>query len=441
MLDNILKVSYELAEWNAQILSKMLKETLRIKYGVEDLEDYSQQGSLDNISETHPEIYEYQNFFVLRRNDGSYLLLDGFRRLLLYDGLPDFNVNVRIYNEKNLTQKDLIKLILMLNHTKFFGGLGKYYDKGFNLLFSILFGFDIIKFENVFEGYVIYEQETTDKRYLSNRTNDNVNKLTNIRERLTEDKTIEDLQFLYKVFQARPMINKFNYFGSLIYNTRQRFPDVKLSVDEFLRLTDDNDIKELEVNCPKPSGVRGSDHVNKLIQYYKKAINLMTGVTPEETYLEALGRVKSLKATLKKNKQLKHIKGKNDYLAKLDLLNDYIIKQNNFSPKLSILIYPGLEYKNIIEPGLYSGVIKEVSLTKNSFNNRISFKLEFDDPKIGEELNSKIEFELDGIFAPKIMFKFGETERGSKQNKFEVFYSVVEKTDKKVKIKDLRKNN
>lgn len=298
MLDNILKVSYELAEWNAQILSKMLKETLRIKYGVEDLEDYSQQGSLDNISETHPEIYEYQNFFVLRRNDGSYLLLDGFRRLLLYDGLPDFNVNVRIYNEKNLTQKDLIKLILMLNHTKFFGGLGKYYDKGFNLLFSILFGFDIIKFENVFEGYVIYEQETTDKRYLSNRTNDNVNKLTNIRERLTEDKTIEDLQFLYKVFQARPMINKFNYFGSLIYNTRQRFPDVKLSVDEFLRLTDDNDIKELEVNCPRLTGVRESDHVNKLMQFYKKAIDLMTGITPEETYVEALERVKKLKATL-----------------------------------------------------------------------------------------------------------------------------------------------
>lgn len=436
MRDNILHVNYELEIWNAIELSEMLKDILKNKYNINDLNEFSNETSQDNISESHPEIYEYQNFFLLKRVDGTYLLLDGFRRLLLYSGLPDIDVNVRVYDENELTTPQLIKLMLMLNHTKFFGGIGKYYDKGFNLLFSILYGFDVNKFFNVFEGYTAYSQVTVDGRYSVNSINRNVNVLTEIREKLVLPKSVEDLKFLYELFKLKPHINNFTYLGSLFFEYRMKYPDVKFSLEEFITLSDTDDIKKLEENCPKPQvGVREADHVKKLMEFYANIVAKMCGEETKETYVEALARVKAIKVKLKKNKNIIHLNAKTNWEKKKDIGN-FIIK-NKKSPKVTILVFPNLENNNVIHPDVYDGIINKMTISNHLMATNLRYYCNMKDIEGFENIENSVF----GGTLKKISTNSDYFNRDNSRNDVEIYIDLSETLDNKVEIIDYRKED
>lgn len=372
MKDNILNVEYELEQWNAILLSKMLKETFRVKYNITDLKEFSKESSVDNISDTYPEIYEYQNFFILKRLDGSYLLLDGFRRLLLYSGLPDIDVNVRVYDESKMTQNQIINLMLMLNHTKFFGGIGKYYDKGFNLIFFLLFGFNINKFNSVFEGYVVYN-ETDTESYIFRTNIHETSKLSILKNKLTQPKSIEDLQKLYELFLLKPTINKFYFFGSLLYQFREKYPEMVFDVDKFMELTNNPEIIKLETDCPRPEyGARETKHVRKLMEFYSNALSSMVGEEVKETFVEASNRVKELKTKLKKDKSLVLFSKKIAHDSE-NFINNTIFKTKK-PFKLKVLVFPHQEQYKTIVPGIYDDfIINQQSVSSHLMALRVSY--------------------------------------------------------------------
>lgn len=424
--DNILGVDYKLERWNAILLSVMLKETLRQKYNISILDEFSKEKSVDNVSEEHPEIYEYQNFFILRRIDGSYLLLDGFRRLLLYNNLPDIIVNVRVYDEASLSQEQLINLMLMLNHTKFFGGIGKYYDKGFNLLFSILFGFNINEFSEVFEGYVIYSDTIVGDSSRYSSLNEQAKRKI-IKYRLVEPKTIEDLQKLYQLFLKKPNINMFNQFGSLLYEYRVKYPNMIFDVDMFVELTNTIDIKKLETDCPNPKwGSRETSHVKKLMEFYRNTISRMLGEEVKETFVESQNRVKTLKANLKKDKNLTLYsnKLKHDIKKKID---GYIYNKKN-SLGLTVIIHPYLGSENI-KPDLYEKFfINRMVLSSHLLSLRIKYEIVSEDGSIKIELDDKYGADL-SVDGKRL------------HNKVEVYFNTTKKYNNIVEITDYRKTN
>lgn len=423
--DNILGVDYELQSWNAILLSEMLKQTLKQKYNISVLKEFSKESSVDNVSEDHPEIYEYQNFFLLRRVDGSFLLLDGFRRLLLYNNLPDINVNVRVYDEASISQEQLITLMLMLNHTKFFGGIGKYYDKGFNLLFSILFGFNINDFSEVFEGYVIFKDKKIERFSYGAISETQKNKI--IKERLIQPKTIEDLQALYKLFLSKPCINMFNQFGTLLYEYRVKYPEMVFDVDTFIELTSSEDIKKLEKDCPNPKwGSREASHVKKLMEFYTKAFSKMLGEEVSETFVESQNRVKVLKVNLKKNKDLVLYSNKLKHDIKKKLDGFVFNKKNSFH--LKVIIHPQLDSNNV-KPDIYENfVINRMILSSHLLALRIKYEI------ISEDGTIKID--LDDKYGPSLRVN-GSIEH----NKVEVYFDITKKHNNVVEITDYRKND
>lgn len=413
----------------------MLKETLKDKYGVEDLKQYSNESDIDNISDLHPEIYEYQNFFLLKRNDGSYLLLDGFRRLLLYNGLPNIDVNVRVYNESDLTNTQLLRLMLMLNHTKFFGGIGKYYDKGFNLLFSVLYGFDAIKFSKVFEGYVIYSQETTHNRWVGDSENRNADPLKEIKTKLLLPNTIKDLKFLYDLFKVKPCINKFNYLGSLVFKFREKYPDIEFSVDEFVRISNTPDIIKLETDCPSPRGARETDHVTKLMEFYNNVLCEMCGEEPVETYVDALARIKATKAKLKKNKNIIHLSNRTDW-KKIEEIGNFVIK-NRKSPKVILLAFPNLDGEDAIYPDSYDGIMNKMTISSHLMSTRLRYYCNLKDIEGYEDVENSVF----GAQLKKLSKDGSHFNRDNSRNDIEIYIDLSETLDNKVAIVDYRKKD
>lgn len=102
--DHINNKQYNIEEVNAKAISVAIKGKLlelgidHTKYNSEIVEEsnYNYGQQKDSIENPPHEIYQYQNFFLLKDGDG-YLLLDGFRRLLWYNP-PNMDILVRVYD-------------------------------------------------------------------------------------------------------------------------------------------------------------------------------------------------------------------------------------------------------------------------------------------------------------------------------------------------------
>lgn len=431
LIDNLVGVSYTLQKFPATLLSNTLKATLKEKYGVNDFASFSKEASEDNVKNRFPEIYEYQNFFIMERLDGSYLLLDGFRRLLLYNDLPTFNISVRVYKESDLPQEKLLKLMLMLNHTKFVGGNGKYYDKGFNLLLYTLYGFQPNEMENLFEGYINQEEENVEGSYYYRWRGDD-NKLENSHDRMILPKTIEDLQFLFALSKKKPVVNNLKFLGTVLFNARMRHPEVKFDVEEFLKLTNNDVIKKLEESKPSTHGAREVGTLKKLMEMYINAIKTMCGEDIEETYAEANERVKAIKAKLKKeNKKLIALGSRLSRENKEEIVKFLWNKKK--SPKLYCIALPDLEGKNLLKPDLYENItFTTLTLSSHlmSTNFHIDLTMEGNDYYFERAFNFKdfIINERNGTYHS----------RGKRSN-LEVFVDLGEMTGQPVEIIDKRR--
>lgn len=146
--DQVLNTEYNLCCVNAIELSKYLKEKNP------NYNKYNFQNKTTSENDfLNSGLYEYQNFFLYRK-DGEYKLLDGFRRLLWHDNIPDRDIHVRVYED--LSDSELIKLMISLNNFKFFSKNQEYYDRGFAMFLDSFFDLDITENFKIFDDYMSF---------------------------------------------------------------------------------------------------------------------------------------------------------------------------------------------------------------------------------------------------------------------------------------------
>lgn len=374
--DNVLNCDYQIFIDNAQNISNTLKQNL-IKLNV-NFEDYnSSKGTCDNLPE---EVYQYQNFFLLKDGD-KYLLLDGFRRLL-WNTPPDIDILIRVYDKKDLSDKNILKLLVHLNHTKFFGGIGDYFDRGFSLGLKIIFDLDILKYKSVFDAYL--HKDNFEKSWLKNEKKYQ-DKNEEVLNRIVSDKFISDMTFVQNIIGKNIMLNK--NFGALLWKFRNENPEVVFDSKKFIEICENNKFIKQNYESFKKIGDNDSMNsekvVNKMLELYIGVFNEMIGKKVEKSYLEIKEEVKNILAKVKKNKKLFKITNSKSYKYEDELID--LVRKNGFkSPKFSVVVHPyddsssysNKEKKDTLEPGYYEDFfIKSVTFSRKSLGG-IEYRFE-----------------------------------------------------------------
>jgi hypothetical protein len=296
MKDTLLNVEFSLERIN----SRELAEDLISFYNKQKIDFKSFNANLYGYREEEKEMdipvdaYEYQNFVVLEDN-GNYILLDGFRRLL-WNKTVDHDILVRVYKREDLTDTKILQLLVSLNHTKFFAGLGNYYDRGFALALKTVFNIDLRKFYKSFDGYL----RGADFKY-SYRDNvlyeDKAHKA--VSEKIVSENFLEDVSFLEAVSES-DMTKSDLVFGAFIYNLRHTNPELKLDAANFLLKIKQNPVLVKQIGFfLKAKDSRGKDIGNKMFEMFA---NILLNKEGEKSFIERQEEMKEAIAKLKKDK-------------------------------------------------------------------------------------------------------------------------------------------
>ena len=349
--DTIIGHPYDLYEVNAKELSDFLKANLSKKgidyqrfnpdFNIGSEYSYGFKDKQGVINDPPKELYEYQNF-VLYYNDitDEYHLLDGFRRLLWYN-TPDTPIRVRVYSKssndgkKVLDDKQILTLLLHLNHFKFHAG-NNYMERGFALLLYDVFGLDISKYKKAFDSYLCSDKIKSD--YGSNNMNpDKKNK--HVKERILNDFFLYDVHFMEACENAGCMVN--TYFGAVLYRERMK-SDKEFDSDLFIKLSKENDIlKNLQYKQARVGTASSSDsikYVNQILEMYNNIFKQMNGEVIEKSYAENLQDCKDLVASLKKDKDWTKLTGSNS-CYKIERLMRKMLA-NGEEMKFKCVVYP-----------------------------------------------------------------------------------------------------
>ena len=375
--DEYLGSNYQIARANARDVKQYLITNLENKkidyniFNISEIENSKYSWRKDNDVNDNPpkEIYEYQNFFLLKRVDGEYTLLDGFRRLLWYN-TPDAIVNIRIYNEEDLDSVQIMKLLVYLNHFKFYGGGGNYFDRGYSLAMKTIFNISIPKIYIVFDSYLTKSKV---RKSYSSESVENNKRLLLVKDRMTNPMFIKDMKFIESLVGKGVMLN--DIFGALLYQIRGENPEKDFDSKLFLEKVNSNkiilDLQEKFWKSPDSSGSREQSYVNQLVNLYENIFTEMFGGEVEKTYSELNEESKKLVAELKKDKSLIKITGHSkDWLIEQLLLR----RVRNDEPIVwKCVVYPNEEgdswnRKNDdvkIEPGLLKHEITYLGSTSH----------------------------------------------------------------------------
>lgn len=332
--DEYLGSHYTFGTANAKELREYLLSNLESQ-GINP-DDFNRGGG-DDVSQTPPiEIYEYQTFFLMRKENDDLILLDGFRRLLWYNS-PNHKINVRIYDESELSNEQIMKLLIYLNHFKFYGGNGKYFDRGFALGMYTIFGLNIPKYYDTFDAYLTLND--IEKKYWSESTTDTQENLS-VKERMLNPMFISDMKFIEGLLGSDVMLTPI--MGALIYKNRLQHPDKEFSSEFFLGKVNENEIlKKLHEKFQKVGDGHGVDSqkvVNQVVPLYKNIFNEMLGGEIVLTYAEKKDEVKKLVEQLKKDKTYTKLTGsKSAYLMEW-VMEDRI--KNNQPINFKCVIHP-----------------------------------------------------------------------------------------------------
>lgn len=310
--DNILGCDYELQLFNsAKELSDKLKKGY-LKKGVKienhnpDLNPTFERNDEKGTVEKPPvEIYEYQNFFLLEDETGEYTLLDGFRRLLWYNA-PNTPILVRVYKKSDVTDKQILTLLVNLNHFKFFGG-SSYQDRGFSLLLETVFGIDITSFRDAFD-YYLSSDEVKNSYY--NRGKESKAKNLTIKDRILTDQFVSDMRFLQDLSKTDHMVNRF--LGTKLFLLRKTYSK-PFDVKEFVKLAKENtvlgDFLVKYKNVGTNTSSKSQEVVNKILEMYDNVFTLMMGGVVEDSFAEQQQKAKDMVKALKKDKNLTKLTG------------------------------------------------------------------------------------------------------------------------------------
>lgn len=460
--DNVIGVEYSLVLANAKKTSDTLKDIyssigidyndFNSDYGDDD-KIYYNKTKTDSVNTPPSEIYEYQNFFLLRKEDGNLILLDGFRRLLWYNA-PDQDILVRIYDKEQMTDKEVLQILIHLNHTKFFGGIGDYFDRGFSLALNSIFGLKILKYSKVFNAYL--SKNSLIRKYSFESEISGEDKNQEILNRILSDKFIEDMKFVQGLLDNDIMLN--SNFGVLLWTVRQENPDFVFSSKLFVEKHKEN--KYIKENYSKylkagdGNSAESTKVINRMIELYTAVFNEMLGKEIEKSYLELKDEAKFLVSGLKKNKSLYKITDtKSAYKVENEIL-DLLKKNNNFSPKISLVVHPyddstafsARKSKDTLPSGLYEDFyLESIKMFRKTLGG-ITYNFLF----VNKDRTVKIRSThvSHGHFSFSDNYDGVERILSEKDNYFnkefrnqdaDVFINTVEVTDKKVEFIDKTK--
>ena len=340
--DNIINSNYELSTCDASQLSGYLKKL----YSNLNIDIDNHNGSLtektwlnnENVVALNPpkEIYEYQNFFLLQNKNGEYILLDGFRRLLWYTA-PSTEILVRIYKEDDLSDKDILLLLVYLNHFKFYGG-GQYLERGFSLLLKSVFNIDIFKYKSTFDSYL--SRNITISNYSGMDKPDSSKYNENVKSRILNQFFVSDIRFIQDIFNSGYMCN--SYLGSLTYKFRKDFHKHFDSNIFITYLNNSTVLAELMIKYNKVGTNRSAESqkvVNQILEIYEQAFNNIVGNDIVKSYAEKLKECRDLVSKFKKDKSLIKLTGNsNAWKIKRELRKRII--ENGETVKFVCIVFP-----------------------------------------------------------------------------------------------------
>ena len=370
-IDTFLNVNYELVSTNAKELSDYLKENIKnrnldIDYFNSDKSKESWQINKSDLDlEKNPpnEIYEYQPFFLMKKENGEYLLLDGFRRLLYYNTPEKQPIMVRIYDEKNLNNQTILKLLIYLNHFKFYGGSGEYFDRGFSLAFKILFDLDVPKIKNIMDGYLNYEKE--EKGFSSDRP-EKTTRNNNVKERILNPMFIDDMIFIQGLIENNVLLNA--NLGCLIYKKRVENQNIKFISSDFVKIYNENKNIEKIIKKYKRGGTYEREASNELVEEYNNIFGQILGGDVKVSYQDLLDKAKNLSTNLKKDSNWIKITG-NREIHKIEKQMEDFVDSTKTSPKFKVVVYPNKNEYDITAVGEWDARIKNYKVVRSAFSD------------------------------------------------------------------------
>jgi hypothetical protein len=356
--DQLLNTDYHLLTINAKILSGYLKVKMYEK-GINfdifntdgDVESWKYSQHKKSIENPPLEIYQYQNFFLLEQENGDLVLLDGFRRLLWYN-VPDIDIQVRVYRQKDMTNQQIMQLLVYLNHTKFFSGIGHYYDRGFGLALNTLFGLDITKYYAAFDGYLAHHDQQIDYSVSYSQT---TVKNEIIKERILNPHFIQDIRFIQNIKEDDTNVVN-HFFGTMIYKFRSENPDFVFDRQSFLDQTKSDSILCQLLPKYKAASNKGFEikYGNQVFEIYRNILNTMLGGESVETYAVAYDRAKKLSDGIKKTKEWIKLTNSQKYYEVHHGCSAYRTEHGK-SPSVKIVVYPRKEShrEDFLPTGVY----------------------------------------------------------------------------------------
>ena len=359
--DQYLDVNYDLFSFNAKELSNYLNDNTK-----EDLDSFNKKDGNTPVNSLI-ELYEYQPFFLYKDNDGVFKLLDGFRRLLWYDVPENIDIKVRVY--KDLSNKQLLELMINLNHFKFFSSTQNYYDRGFSLFMKTFFDLNINKNNKLFDYYLSsVKSKAGFSESKDNVKNQDKNEL--VKDRILNDYFIDDVKFLFKLKDEGYCSN--DQLCTTIHNLREEIgEDFKLDYELFLEKLKASK-KQVELSIKLKNSFIGSSYTNSdatnlniLSEFYTKIIKEINGFQVDLTFQEKNEVIKQELAKLKKDKSLTKLSGKQS--LRKDIEDIVKASQNGSKIEFICLIYPddssvsrwssnNYNKKNYIEYGVYNNL-------------------------------------------------------------------------------------
>lgn len=370
--DTLINVDYTLVSINSSELAKSLKDNLDSKSI--DYNKFNRESSDKDSSINLPtEVYEYQNFFLLEKENGELILLDGFRRLL-WNKTVSHTILVRVYKEKDMSSLSILKLLVALNHTKFFAGIGSFYDRGFALGMYVIFGVDITKIYQSFNGYLTVNKP--EYSYSISRLN-RESAHTSTLDKVSNISFIEDMKFL-ETLQKADVIEMDDVFGSYISHIRQANPEIVLDANVFISKIISNPVlvKQIE-SFKKSKDSRGNDIGNKMFEMFT---NILLDKVGEKSFAERVAEIKEGIANMKKDKSWFNYTGNKKYsfhtISNMydkngvfyqtkgveGAIKDYYDKNGKF-PTVKVFVLPN--EKPLLNDGIYDDFeIKEIKEVK-----------------------------------------------------------------------------
>ena len=340
--DELLNVDYTLEVCkSASKLSNYLKEQYQ-KLGI-NFKEFNTESNTEEektVLNPPPEIYEYQNFVILELKESkNFILLDGFRRLLWYNS-PDKPIIIRRYKQNEMTNKQLLQLLVYLNHFKFFKSFNddiSYQDRGFGLFLYSIFKINIAKIRNTFNGYLMYNNTKHDYLFVTGKP---LKKNQNIKERILNEHFVDDVKFIQQMSDNNMMIN--NFVGSLIYQRRMNLKE-PLNFQKFYELCiNDRIFVELNEKYKKVGNNNSAQShkiVNGILKIYNKYFDILEGKKVEKTYEEKVAECKDLRKEINKDKNYVKLTGsKNDYI--IERLIRKAVENKNYELKFKCIVFP-----------------------------------------------------------------------------------------------------